>query len=277
MPVLVVDDNVTSLRVLEELLRNWGAQPVSARDGSTALSIMQLNKASGTPFPLVLLDADMPGMGGFEVAQRMKMEGSLAGRVIIMFSSAGEMSDAARFRSFGIDASVTKPLYQGEIKTAILRCFQDIDQRSDVSRPMKTMRPAAPSMEVLLVEDNPVNRKVAVRLLEKQGHTVVTANNGREALEVLDKLNWKIGLILMDVQMPEMDGYQATAAIREHEKQHGGHLPIVAMTAHALDRDRERCLAAGMDSYLTKPIQLEKLYEMLERVATTGAAVVLNA
>ncbi len=113
---------------------------------------------------------------------------------------------------------------------------------------------------------SPVNRKVAVRLLEKQGHTVVTANNGREALEVLDKLNWKIGLILMDVQMPEMDGYQATAAIRKHEKQHGGHLPIVAMTAHALDRDRERCLAAGMDSYLTKPIQLDKLYEMLERI-----------
>jgi len=273
MPVLVVDDNVTSLRVLEELLRNWGAQPISARDGSTALSIMQLNKANGAPFPLVLLDADMPGLGGFEVAERIKAEGGLAGRVIIMFSSAGEMADAARCRSYGIDASVTKPLYQGEVKAAILRCFLDIDQRTEVSRPMKTMRSAGPAMEVLLVEDNPVNRKVAVRLLEKQGHTVVTANNGREALEVLDKLDWKINLILMDVQMPEMDGYQATAAIREHEKQSGTHLPIVAMTAHALDRDRERCLAAGMDSYLTKPIQLDKLYEMLERVATTGLAI----
>ena len=273
MPVLVVDDNVTSLRVLEELLRNWGAQPVSARDGSTALSIMQLNKANGTPFPLVLLDADMPGLSGFEVADRIKAEGGLAGRVIIMFSSAGELADAARCRSFGIDASVTKPLYQGEIKAAILRCFEDIDKRTEVSRPTKTARAAAPSMEVLLVEDNPVNRKVAVRLLEKQGHTVITANNGREALEVLDKLSWKVDLILMDVQMPEMDGYQATGAIREHEKRAGGHLPIVAMTAHALDRDRERCLAAGMDSYLTKPIQLDKLYEMLERVATTGLAV----
>ena len=273
MPVLVVDDNVTSLRVLEELFRNWGAQPVTARDGSAALSIMQLNKANGTPFPLVLLDADMPKMGGFEVADRMRIEGGLAGRVIIMFSSAGELADAARRRSFGIDASVTKPLYQGEIKAAILRCFEDIDHRTEIARPTKTARPVAPSMQILLVEDNPVNRKVAVRLLEKQGHTVVTANNGREALEVLDKLNWKVELILMDVQMPEMDGYQATSAIREHESRAGGHLPIVAMTAHALDRDRERCLAAGMDAYLTKPIQLDKLYEMLERVATTGLAV----
>ena len=135
---------------------------------------------------------------------------------------------------------------------------------------MKTARASVPSMDVLLVEDNPVNRKVAVRLLEKQGHTVVTANNGREALAVLEQLNWKVDLILMDVQMPEMDGYQATAAIREHERRIGGHLPIVAMTAHALDRDRERCLAAGMDSYLTKPIQIDKLFELLERVATTG-------
>jgi PAS domain S-box-containing protein len=273
MPVLVVDDNVTSLRVLEELLRNWGAQPVSARDGNTALSIMQLNKANGAPFPLVLLDADMPGLGGFEVAERIKAEGGLAGRIIIMFSSAGELADGARCRSFGIDASVTKPLYQGDIKAAIQRCFQDVDHRTNTSRPMKAVRATTPSMEVLLVEDNPVNRKVAVRLLEKQGHTVVTANNGREALEVLDKLNWKVDLILMDVQMPEMDGYQATAAIRDYEHRHGGHLPVVAMTAHALDRDRERCLAAGMDAYLTKPIQLEKLYEMLDRVATTGLAV----
>jgi PAS domain S-box-containing protein len=274
MPVIIVDDNVTSLRVLEELVRNWGAQPVVARDGQTALAIMQLNKANGTPFPLLLLDAEMPGVSGFEVAERMKAEGGLAARVIIMFSSAGDLADAARCRALGIDASVTKPLYQAEIKTAILRCFQEIGQRETVSRPMKTERAAAPSIEVLLVEDNPVNRKVAVRLLEKQGHTVVTANNGREALDVLERLNWKVDLILMDVQMPEMDGYQATAAIREHENEAGGHLPIVAMTAHALDRDRERCLAAGMDAYLTKPIQIDKLYELLERVATTGLVAV---
>jgi PAS domain S-box-containing protein len=267
MPVLVVDDRVTSLRVLEELLRNWGARPVTARDGESALTIMQLNKANGTPFPLVLLDADMPGLNGFEVAARMQSEKGLAGRVIILFSSATDTADAARCRSLGIDASVTKPLYQGDLKTAILRCLQNIEQRTvPLREPRMTQRPG-PAMEMLLVEDNPVNRKVAVRLLEKQGHTVITANDGREALEVLDRLSWKIDLIFMDVQMPEMDGYQATAAIRERESRLGGHLPIIAMTAHALDRDRERCLAAGMDAYLTKPIQIEKLFDLIEQVA----------
>jgi len=270
LPVLVVDDNVTNLRVLEELLRNWGAQTVTARDGSTALSIMQLNKANGTPFPLVLIDAEMPGLNGFEVAERIKAEGGLASRVIIMFSSAADMADSARCRALGIDASITKPLYLGDVKTAILRCFQDINDRQETARATKAARQSSAAMEVLLVEDNPVNRKVAVRILEKQGHKVITANNGREALEVLEQLNWTIDLILMDVQMPEMDGYQATAAIRDREGKMGGHLPIVAMTAHALDRDRERCLAAGMDSYLTKPIQIDKLFELIERVATNG-------
>jgi CheY-like chemotaxis protein len=231
---------------------------------------MQLNKANGTPFPLVLLDADMPGLSGFQVAAKMRAESGLAGKVIIMFGSAAELADATQYRAMGIDASVNKPLYKGDLKDAILKCFQDLDQRGETPRTMKTVRPSCLSLEVLLVEDNPVNRKVAVRLLEKQGHKVITANNGREALDVLEKLNWTIDLILMDVQMPEMDGYQATAAIREHERRMGGHLPIVAMTAHALDRDRERCLAAGMDAYLTKPIQIDKLFELIERVATTG-------
>jgi PAS domain S-box-containing protein len=271
--VLVVDNNLTSLKVLEELLRNWGAQTVTARDGESALAIMQLNKAAGAPFPLVLLDAEMPGLNGFELAGRMKAESGLAGRVIIMFGSAADMADAARCRSLGIDAGVTKPLYEGELKAAILRCLQNVDQKPTSSRATKMTRPSGHAMHMLLVEDNPVNRKVAVRLLEKQGHTVITANNGREALDVLERLNWKIDLILMDVQMPEMDGYQATAAIRERESRLGGHLAIVAMTAHALDRDRERCLAAGMDAYLTKPVQIEKLFDLIEQVATTGLLV----
>jgi two-component system, sensor histidine kinase and response regulator len=128
------------------------------------------------------------------------------------------------------------------------------------------------TLRILLVEDNPVNRKVAVRLLEKQGHTLITANNGREALQVLSQIEWSADLVLMDVQMPEMDGYQATAAIRQLEETRGGRLPIVAMTAHALDRDRERCLAAGMDAYLTKPIRMERLVEVLERVGADMAA-----
>jgi CheY-like chemotaxis protein len=133
------------------------------------------------------------------------------------------------------------------------------------------MRPNRPKsqldLRILLVEDNPVNRKLAIRLLEKQGNTVFTANNGREGVEKLELLDWRVDLVLMDVQMPEMDGYQATAAIREKERERGGHMPIIAMTAHALDRDRERCLAAGMDGYLSKPIQIDKLYELMESMA----------
>jgi two-component system, sensor histidine kinase and response regulator len=273
MPVLVVDDNPTSLRVIEALLRNWGAQPATARDGESALAIMRHNKVKGKPFPLVLLDAGMPSLDGFEVAGRMNAESGLAGRVIILFASAADMVDAAQCRALGISASITKPVYEAELKAAILRCFQNIDQKAAPSRETKMGRTASPPMEMLLVEDNPVNRKVAVRLLEKQGHSVITANNGREALDMLERLNWKIDLVLMDVQMPEMDGYQATAAIREHESRLGGHLPIVAMTAHALDRDRERCLAAGMDAYLTKPIQIEKLFDLIATVATTGLLV----
>ena len=273
MPILVVDDNVTSLQVLGDLLHNWGASPTPIRDPHMAFLAMQRSKASGAPFPLVLLDSEMPEMSGFELAEKMRQEGGLAGRVIIMLSSAGDLADASRCRSLGIDSHLTKPVYQAELKAAVLRSLSNVDGPIEPERQARSVRSSCPAMEILLVEDNPVNRKVAMRLLEKRGHKVITATNGREALEVLDRLNWTVDLVLMDVQMPEMDGYQATAAIRERESRHGAHLPIIAMTAHALDRDRERCLAAGMDAYLTKPIQIDKLFELIERVATTGLVV----
>ena len=201
----------------------------------------------------------MPDVSGFALAESIRKEADSTARIIMLLSSAGELADGARCRALGVDSYVTKPLYQAELKAAILRSVESMDDRAAVS---------GSALDVLLVEDNPINRRVAVRLLEKHGHTVVTANNGREALEVLERLDWTVGLILMDVQMPEMDGYQATAAIRHREKSTGSHLPIVAMTAHALDRDRERCLAAGMDAYLSKPIQTDKLYELVDRMAS---------
>ncbi|HEY3938546.1 MAG TPA: response regulator, partial [Bryobacteraceae bacterium] len=270
LAILVVDDNVTSLRILEDLLRNWGAQPTAVRDAGAAMGAMQRRKESGTPFPLVLIDAEMPEVSGFSLAERIREEGGLADRLIMMLSSAGDLADGARCRMLGIDSHVTKPVYQGELKAAIQSSLQNIDERAarNQKEAVKPQRLVCPALNVLLVEDNPVNRRVAVRLLEKQGHTVITANNGREALEVLERLEWTVDLVLMDVQMPEMDGYQATAAIRDRELRTGVHVPIVAMTAHALDRDRERCLAAGMDAYLSKPIQTDKLFELVERVAT---------
>ena len=271
--ILVVDDNVTSLRVLNDLLTNWGAKVTAVRDANTALTVMRRAKDEGTPFPLLLLDAEMPELSGFALAEKMREEPGLAARVIMMLGSAGDMGDAARCRALGIDSHVAKPVYQAELKTAILPSTEDINEPMGAAnyKPLKDPR-SFPPLDVLLVEDNPVNRRLAVRLLEKQGHTVITANNGREALEVLERLQWTVDLILMDVQMPEMDGYQATAAIREREKRTGSHLPIIAMTAHALDRDRERCLGAGMDGYLSKPIRIETFFETIERLAA-GMAV----
>ena len=275
LPVLIVDDNVTVVRILEDVLREWGAQPVGARDAAAGLNAIERRRETGGHFPLVLIDAEMPDVNGFTLLDRIREKADPAARIIMLLSSAGELSDGARCRALGVDSYVIKPVYQAELKAAILRSVESIGERPTVPdvTAARLRQQTGLGLDVLLVEDNPVNRKVAVRLLEKQGHTVVTANNGREALEVLDRLRWKVDLILMDVQMPEMDGYQTTAAIRDRESATGGHVPIVAMTAHALDRDRERCLAAGMDAYLSKPIQTDKLYELIERMA---AGVVLS-
>ncbi|HMJ62613.1 MAG TPA: response regulator [Bryobacteraceae bacterium] len=252
------------------MLHDWGAQPVGARDAAAALSAISRHKDAGARFPLILIDAEMPDVSGFALAERIRAETDSTARIIMLLSSAGELGGGARCRALGADSYVTKPLYQAELKAAILRSIESMDDRAAVPDIAAAKPPSGtgPALDVLLVEDNPINRRVAVRLLEKHGHKVVTANNGREALEVLERLDWTVDLILMDVQMPEMDGYQATAAIRHREKSTSSHLPIVAMTAHALDRDRERCLAAGMDAYLSKPIQTEKLYELVDRMAS---------
>jgi len=265
LPILIVDDNLTGLRILEDMLHDWGAQPVGARDAAGALSAIVSAR-----FPLILIDAEMPDVSGFALAERVRKEANPTARIIMLLSSAGELADGARCRALGVDSYVTKPLYQAELKAAILRSVASMGDRGAVPG-IAAARPRShtgAALDILLVEDNPINRRVAVRLLEKHGHKVVTANNGREALEVLERLDWTVGLILMDVQMPEMDGYQTTAAIRHREKSTNSHLPIVAMTAHALDRDRERCLAAGMDAYLSKPIQTGKLYELVDRMAS---------
>jgi PAS domain S-box-containing protein len=275
LPVLVVDDNITSLHMLEDMLQLWGANPTVVRDADSAMAAMENARAQSKTFPLILLDSEMPGTSGFTLADRMsKQRAAETGRVdeppkiIMMISSAGDLADAGRCRTVGIEASVVKPIFPPDMRSAVLNLMRGVGGKpADLPPPQVEMqRPSRPPLRILLVEDNPVNRKVAVRLLEKQGHTVLTANNGREGVEVIERLDWDLDLVLMDVQMPEMDGYQATGAIREREKQRGAHLPIVAMTAHAMDRDRERCLEAGMDDYLTKPIRMERLLDVLDRV-----------
>ena len=267
MPVLVVDDNATNRRILEAMLAHWLMQPSLADGGWAGLAAMEQAKDAERPFPLVLIDAQMPDMDGFTLAQRIKESPGLAGATIMMLTSAGQRGDAARCRELGIAAYLIKPIRQSELLEAILvalgRPSREGERPTVLTR--HSLREARRKLRVLVAEDNVVNRELAVRLLEKQGHTVAVARNGRETLEALEKATARgFDVVLMDLQMPEMDGLEATAAIRQKEKTTGRHLPIIAMTAHALKGDRERCLAAGMDDYLAKPIQAKELLAAVE-------------
>ena len=270
MPVLVVDDNATNRRILEAMLAHWMMLPTLAEGGREALGYMGAARNAGKPYPLVLIDAQMPDMDGFALAERIKQDPSLAGATIMMLTSAGQRGDAARCRELGIAVYLIKPIRQSELLEAIFIALGRPSPQGE--RPTvltrHSLREARRKLRVLVAEDNAVDQQLAVRLLEKEGHTVAVAGNGREALEALEKAApCGFDVVLMDVQMPEMDGFEAAAAIRQQEKATGKHLPIVAMTAHALKGDRERCLAAGMDDYVAKPIQARELWAVVEGAA----------
>jgi CheY-like chemotaxis protein/HPt (histidine-containing phosphotransfer) domain-containing protein len=264
LPVLVVDDNATNRRILEEQLLNWGMQPTLVAGGQEALEALQQAATDKRPFALVLLDAHMPRIDGFAVAESIKQDPTLAHATIMMLTSGGHPRDAARCRELGIASYLTKPIKQSELLNAIITALHGAE--APLSAPQPSFLTKSPySLHILLVEDNPVNQRLAVRLLEKRGHAVVVANNGKEALAMLAKESF--ALVLMDVQMPEMDGFTATKIIRQQEESTGAHIPIVALTAHAMRGDRERCLAAGMDAYLSKPLQAQQMFEVLEQLA----------
>src|ERR1700681_2004085 len=265
LPVLVVDDNATNRRVLQEMLLAWQMNPVLTESGPEALKILEQADTERIPFSLILLDAQMPGMDGFRVVERIKQDARLAKSVVIMLTSAGFRGDAARCRELGIQAYLTKPIKRSDLLEAI-KVVLGSQTGAEASPPLVTvhsLRESRGRLRILLAEDNRVNQVLAVRLLEKRGHEVTVAGNGEEALKALDKQLFD--LILMDVQMPEMDGLQATVAIRRGEMKSGKHIPIIAMTAHAMAGDKERCLEAGMDDYLTKPIRPEQLGDVLKR------------
>ena len=262
--VLVVDDNITNRRILTETLRLWKMNPVPVASAQEALSRMQSAVERGDPFKLVLTDVHMPEMDGFELAGRIKGSQHLSGTVILMLTSGEQRGDLLRCRQMGISAYLTKPVRRGELRASIAAALglrgsrQEIDARKAIATaPLPPVSPAGPAMRILLTEDNLVNQRVKLRVLEKAGHSVTVAANGLEAMTALEEREFD--LILMDIQMPEMDGFEATAAIRELEKASGAHIPIVAMTAHAMKGDQERCLAAGMDDYISKPIRHQDL------------------
>ena len=266
MPVLVVDDNATSRQILDEMIANWRMKPVTAKDGRSAMETLRRAHKDGHPFRLVLLDAHMPAMDGFEVASHVKHDPHLHGTTVILLTSAGHTEDMARAKSLGAAASVAKPVKQSDLWDAIITALHVAGrQKARPSVAQRRSRTAEHPLRILLAEDNPVNQEVAVHLIERRGHSVIVAENGREAVEAIER--HKFDLVLMDVQMPEMGGLEATRVIREKEKGSGHHLPIIAMTAHAMQGDREQCLEAGMDGYLAKPIDPKTFLQTVEGIS----------
>jgi len=271
LPVLVVDDNATNRRILGETLKRWGMQPTVVENAEAALAAMQRAADNGGQFPLALLDVHMPETDGFCLAERIKQIPALAGVTILMLSSADHSDARSRCRAAGVAGYLTKPLIQSDLWEGILNVLGPLTPERRRSTPITQQAAweARRRLRVLLAEDNLVNQRLAMRILEKWGHSVVVAGNGKQAMTSLAEAGIQgFDLVLMDVQMPEMNGFEATAAIREMERSTGSHLPILAMTAHAMKGDRERCLEAGMDGYVAKPIQAHELFEAIESLAS---------
>jgi PAS domain S-box-containing protein len=265
--VLVVDDNRTNRRILEGLLTNWGMKSTLASDGESALAALQAAREDGHPFQLILSDMHMPKMDGFALIERVERDPISKTPAIMMLTSGGHRNDVARCEDLGVAAYLLKPIRRAELREAIERVLgaatENRQEALITGRTLDQRREAACALNILLAEDNDVNQKLATRLLEKRGHEVTVAGNGLQALNALSL--GRYDLVLMDVQMPEMDGIEATAALRSREEGTGQHLPVIAMTALVMQGDRERCLAAGMDGYLTKPIRPRALDEVLDQ------------
>ena len=275
LDVLIIDDDEVNRRILTEQITHWSMTATAVASGQAGLEALTAAAHAGHPFELLLLDANLPEMDGFTVATEILKRPELARLTVMMLTSSGEFGDHARCAELGIVACLTKPVYSADLLTAIERAIE--------GRPLAVPAPAAKSRagtlamapggrraSILLVEDNPVNRRVAFGLLTRRGHQVAVAVDGREAMARLEHEHFD--LVLMDLQMPVMGGLEATAAIRLKERGTGEHVRIVAMTAHALNSDRERCLAAGMDGYLAKPIDPRMLFAVVEQ-ESDGAAV----
>jgi two-component system sensor histidine kinase/response regulator len=267
--VLVVDDNAVNRRVLVEQLRRWHLVPVAVEGGRAAMDTLSAAAKEGEPFVLVLLDANMPDLDGFAVAEEIAARAELAGATIMMLTSSGHYGDTTRCRELSISAYLTKPVRQRELLAAISATLQGRDGWTTPT-PTTSTPASKKSMRVLLAEDNLVNRAVAVGLLTRRGHHVEVAANGVEAVEALTRQDFDV--VLMDVQMPVMGGLEAAARIRDRERILGTHTRIVALTAHAMQGDRDRCLAAGMDGYLSKPVDRLELYATVEGDPVTDSS-----
>ncbi len=267
LPVLVIDDNATTRRILSQMLLSWELKPAEASSSNEALRLMEQAKELGQPYAFILLDAEMPHVDGFTFVEMMKKDTRLDSPILMMLTAVAGRDEISRCRELGIASYLTKPLKRSDLLEAVASSLKLTPGpedgkalvRADSSRP-ELGKP----LRILLAEDNRVNQMVTVHILKKHGHEVTVAANGQEVLEALKKDQFD--LILMDVQMPAMDGYEATGMIRRREREKREHIPIIAMTAHAMKGDRERCIKAGMDDYVSKPLKSDQLIETIERV-----------
>jgi two-component system sensor histidine kinase/response regulator len=262
--VLVVDDNATNRLILEEMLRNWLTVPTVVAGATQAIEAIEVAQRRGSEFDLVLTDANMPDVDGFSLIERIRARDDINAPVIMMLTSSGRMGDIARCTELKVSSYLMKPIKQSELFDAIVAALGvTVAVDDEVERPVEAQKHSV-SLEVLLAEDSLVNQKLATALLEKWGHRVTIAHNGREAVDKFGDGSFDV--ILMDVQMPDVDGLQATETIRQQEGGSSQRIPIIAMTAHAMKGDEERCLAAGMDAYISKPIRAPLLFQKLADV-----------
>jgi PAS domain S-box-containing protein len=279
--VLVVDDNATNRRILTQMVQGWKMRPKAAASAPEALDLLRQGLQQGDPLRIMITDIHMPDMDGFDLAERIKQTPDFADVAIIMLTSGEARGDIARSRAAGVLAHLTKPARRNELRFALVRAINEnaahqpgaapnAAATGDAREVIAVARPAMDARRVLLVEDVVVNQMLATRILEKAGHIVTVAGDGQQALTALEKGSFDV--VLMDVQMPDMDGFEATRRVREREAQSGGHVPIVAMTAFAMSGDREKCIDAGMDGYLAKPIRSSELLAAISEFGGSASA-----
>jgi two-component system, sensor histidine kinase and response regulator len=269
--VLVVDDNETNRKIVHHQLISWGMSNGSAEDGQEALKKLRSVAERGEPYDLAILDMQMPEMDGLELAKKIKSDSSISSTKLVIMSSVGRRGDAEEARQAGIEAYLTKPVRQSQLYDALATVMSKPEEEAAAPEEEKQLvtdyslreANAQHRVRILVAEDNAVNQKVAVRMLEKLGYRADVAANGLEAVEALSRIPYSA--VLMDVQMPEMDGYEATAEIRRREEGEGRRMPVIAMTANAMQGDRAKALEAGMDDYLLKPVKPEDLEAVLKR------------
>jgi CheY-like chemotaxis protein len=267
-----VDDNATNRRILEEMLAHWEMRPKAVAGGAAALEELEKAVRAGNAYPLVLLDGNMPGMDGFAVAERIREQPDLAGASVMMLTSSARPGDRARCVELGVAAHLSKPIKRSDLFDTLIEVVaQRPGTRVRATRPTALRAPRSHRrLRVLVAEDNVVNQQVVTGMLDRAGHAAAVVASGQEVLAALER--HAFDLVLMDVQMPELDGFETTRAIRKRERSTGGHIPIIALTAHVVKGDAERCLAAGMDAYVAKPLRGRDLNAAIESILEPALA-----